>query len=48
MQNERTKNERTISKHGIIQDHINNNLRNYIIITIIFIARGCDWSFIHK
>lgn len=38
MQNKRRVNSHRFSKMGLIQKHINNNLKNYVIITIIFLV----------
>ena len=38
MQNKRTKRARKTSRIGIIQTHIRNNLKNYVIVTIIFLV----------
>ena len=47
MQNKRTT-ARNYKKTGIIQEHINNNIRNYIIITMIFLVRCDTWSIVYK
>ena len=38
MQNKRRINSQKFSKIGLIQKHINNNLKNYVIVTIIFLV----------
>jgi len=38
MRNKRTRIQRNHEKIGVIQTHIKNNLRNYIIVTIIFLC----------
>lgn len=38
MQNKRVRKDRTSERTGVIQSHINNNLKNYIIITVIFLC----------
>ena len=48
MQNQRSKNTEKKSKIGIIQKHLNNNLKSYIIVVIIFCIRCNTWSTIYK
>ncbi len=38
MQNKRTRNSRGYTKTGLIQTHIRNNIKNYFIITIVFLV----------
>ena len=38
MQNKRVREDRISEKAGIIQNHINKNLKNYIIIFVIFLC----------
>lgn len=35
-------------KKGIIRLHIENNLRHYIIVTVIFLIRSDNWCSIYK
>lgn len=48
MQNKRTKRLANYRGRGIIQTHISNNLKNYVIVTIIFLIRSNTWSIIYK
>lgn len=48
MQNKRMRILEKRKKTGIIQTHIMNNLRNYVVITIIFLSRSNTWSTIYK
>jgi len=48
MQNKRIRKHREPSRSGIIQEHINNNLKDYIIVTIIFIVRSINRCIVYK
>lgn len=48
MQNKRIRKHRGVSRSGIIQEHINNNLKDYIIVTIIFIVRSINRCIVYK
>lgn len=48
MQNKRTRVQRNYEKRGILQTHVANNLKNYIIVTIIFLVRSNARRTIHK
>ena len=40
MPNERTRIRRLSEKKGLIKTHIENNFRNYIIVSVIFLVRS--------
>lgn len=46
MHNKRAIIKRNYEKIGIIQTHIINNFKNYVIVTIIFLVRCSAWSII--
>lgn len=48
MLNKRVKKDRIREKTGIIQKHLNNNLKNYAIVTVIFLVRCNIRRAIHK
>lgn len=48
MQNKRIGNTINRGKTSIIRTHIENNLRHYIIVTVIFLIRSCGWCAIYK
>lgn len=48
MQNKRTTRLRGNPKPGILQTHVMNNLKNYIIVTIIFLIGIVLRCIIHK
>ncbi len=47
MKNKRTRKLREYKKIGLIQTHIMNNAKNYIIITIIFLVRDYSRSILY-
>lgn len=48
MQNKRIGIQKNNKKRSILQTHITNNFKNYIIVTIIFLVRINVGSFIYK
>lgn len=48
MQNKRIRLPKDYRRGGIVRRHIENNLRHYIIVTIIFLVRRYNWRFICK
>ena len=48
MQNKRIQKVISHEKKGIIHTHIENNLKNYIIVTVIFLIRSSSRSVIYK
>ena len=48
MQNKRIVRARKNSEMGLLQNHIINNLRNYIIILIIFLVRNYTRNSFYK
>lgn len=44
----RTKRNNATKQRGVIQTHIINNFKNYVIITIVFLVRSNTWSTIYK
>lgn len=48
MKNKRTRIPRKHRKIGLIQAHVINNAKNYIIVTIIFLVRSNTWSIIYQ
>jgi len=48
MQNKRIQKVLGKDKKGAIRTHIENNLKNYIIVTVIFLIRSSSRSTIYK
>lgn len=48
MQNKRIARIKGNEKKGLIRTHIENNLKNYLIVTLIFMVRSCRGCFICK